>query len=148
MTETQGILLGLDQYQSQVLILQSLQLKVLQSFMDCDIALLPLWEDWIECDAANVISALNHEEVDLSIEGCIFDDIKELIPESEVIKWRRIPRTCNQVAHSIARMSLSFVEKRFWKEVGPPCIPYMVRRRYPSKMLIIDVRGWHYLRLP
>jgi ribonuclease HI len=74
----------------------------------------------LECDAVNVIAALNKEDVNLSVEGCIFDDIKELIPEFEVIKWRKIPRICNQVAHSIARRSLSFAEKRFWKEIGPP----------------------------
>ena len=74
----------------------------------------------VESDAANVISALNSMEVDFSMEGCIFDDIKGLISEFEVIKWRKIPRSCNRVAHLIARKSLSFVEKRFWKEIGHP----------------------------
>lgn len=40
----------------------------------------------VESDAANVINALNQNEMNLSIEGCIFDDIKELVPEFELIK--------------------------------------------------------------
>lgn len=33
----------------------------------------------VESDVVNVINALNQNEVNLSMEGCIFDDIKELI---------------------------------------------------------------------
>lgn len=56
-------------------------------------------------------------EVDFSIEGCIFDDIKGLISE-----WRKMPRSCHRVAHLLPRKTLSFVEKRFRKEIGPPCL--------------------------
>ncbi|KAL6188600.1 hypothetical protein ACLB2K_039992 [Fragaria x ananassa] len=53
----------------------------------------------VEFDAANVIEALSNPDADLSMEGPVFDEIRILKREFEEVRWRKIPRCSNQVAH-------------------------------------------------
>lgn len=69
----------------------------------------------VESDVVNVINALNQNEVNLSMEGCIFDDIKELIPELQScqIASGRFPGAIIELPIQLlrSRKSITFVEK-------------------------------------
>ncbi|XP_024177664.1 uncharacterized protein LOC112183512 [Rosa chinensis] len=80
----------------------------------------------LESDAANVLFALNKSGLDLSIEGAIFDEVRMLMPEFEHLKWRKINRSCNQVAHTLARQALRATGWSFWKEAGPPWLEEVI----------------------
>lgn len=73
----------------------------------------------IESDAFNVIQAITTGGWNLSPEGAIFDEIKLLADHLEDVKWKKIPRLCNGVAHSLAKAAIPVIGPIFWKEVGP-----------------------------
>ncbi|KAL6190986.1 hypothetical protein ACLB2K_037380 [Fragaria x ananassa] len=72
----------------------------------------------VEFDAANAIEALNNPDVDLSMEGPVFDEIRILKREFEEVRWRKIPKCSNQVAHILEAAKFDGI--KFWKEVWPP----------------------------
>lgn len=63
----------------------------------------------IESDAFNVIQAIKIESWELSPEGPIFDDIKLIADHLVDVKWKKIPRLCNGVAHSLAKAAIPII---------------------------------------
>lgn len=71
----------------------------------------------MESDALNVIKTLESNNWELSSEGHIFAEIKLIAAQLENGTWRKIPRTRNGVAHSLAENVISIVASIFQKKV-------------------------------
>ena len=80
----------------------------------------------VESNALNVVAAIYNFEIDLSMEGSDFDEVRQLKQEFEVISWKKIPRECNAVAHCLARKAILQEGIKFLKEVGPPWLDQIV----------------------
>lgn len=73
-----------------------------------------------ESDALLVINTIEACNWHLSLEGHIFYEIKLIAAQLEEVSFKKIPRSCNEVAHSLAKAAISILGPVFWKEVGPP----------------------------
>lgn len=87
-------------------------------------------------DALSVIKAIEAQSWDLSPEGPIFDEIKLLAAQVEVVTWTKIPRTNNAVAHSFARAAIHASGPGFWKE--SPWLENLI-----CNEIYIGVGVWH-----
>ncbi|KAM5583165.1 hypothetical protein ABKV19_003194 [Rosa sericea] len=85
----------------------------------------------LEMDALGVINiALNATDVDLSIEGALIEEVRNLYHFFSSVICTYRPRKCNHVAHSIAKKALLFSAFQVWVEEGP---------QWLSDVLISDV---------
>ena len=62
----------------------------------------------------------------LSPEGHIFEEIMLIAAQLEEVSFKKIPRLCNAVAHSLAKAAIPLLGPVFWKEVGPPWLEKLI----------------------
>ncbi|XP_062028900.1 uncharacterized protein LOC133744887 [Rosa rugosa] len=84
----------------------------------------------LEMDALGVINAFNATDVDLSIEGALVEEVRNLFHFFSSVICTFSPRKCNQAAHSLAKKALLFPAFQVWVEEGP---------QWLSDVLISDV---------
>lgn len=80
----------------------------------------------VESDALNAIKTIESGNWEFSPEGHIFNEIKSLVVQLEEVTWRKNPRACNGVAHSLAKAAIPNVAIGFWKEVGLPWLEHLL----------------------
>lgn len=71
---------------------------------------------------ANRCQAIEAGRWELSADGQIVYEIKLIADQLENVKWKKISRLCNEVAHSLGKAAILAFGSIFWKEVGPPCL--------------------------
>ncbi|CAL2249606.1 unnamed protein product [Prunus armeniaca] len=73
----------------------------------------------IESDCLEVINAVNRFEFDMSMEGELIEELKELLCHFVFVSLQHQPHTCNFVAHQLAEFTLSCNEICYWMEKRP-----------------------------
>ncbi|KAI5327441.1 hypothetical protein L3X38_026837 [Prunus dulcis] len=73
----------------------------------------------IESDCLEMINAVNQTEFDMSMEGELIEELKELLRRFVFVSLQHQPRTCNFVTHQLAKFTLSCNEICYWMEEGP-----------------------------
>ncbi|KAL5773786.1 hypothetical protein ACOSQ2_013710 [Xanthoceras sorbifolium] len=74
-----------------------------------------------ESDASSVISSILSKDPPLSEMGLVISDILALVSLLSVSHISFAPRSCNGVAHQLARFGLSIPNFLAWIEEDPPC---------------------------
>lgn len=73
----------------------------------------------LECDVVNVISTIKKEVVGFSPLFLFYEDIKRLKSYFESFDCAHIRRTCNTIAHWIARWDINVGDERVWTSCFP-----------------------------
>ncbi|KAL5794703.1 hypothetical protein ACOSP7_003297 [Xanthoceras sorbifolium] len=80
-----------------------------------------------ESDASSVISSILSRDPPLSEVGLVISDILALVSSLSVSHISFAPRSCNGVAHQLARFSLSIPNFLAWIEENQPCAVDSIR---------------------
>ena len=97
-------------------ILGGLQLAADTGFIPCR----------IDSDAAVVVGWINNRKPLCSDVGIIIADIQAMLEQVPCVSVNFVPRKANQVAHVLAKNSLSCVEDLFWLEDFPSCVRSLI----------------------
>ena len=80
----------------------------------------------LESDAKVVVGWINSSKPLCSEIGSVIYDIRVLCNQVCCSSIEFVSRLANQVAHVLAKNSLSYVEDMFWLEEFPPCVGSLV----------------------
>ena len=78
--------------------------------------------NYVEADAANIVSLINSENPFLGDALFLISDIKALRVEVGGCHCQAIPRSANCLAHGLANLAFSSCEELLWWDVSPSCI--------------------------
>jgi ribonuclease HI len=73
----------------------------------------------LETDCQGAVSKLTGGEMDRSAHGPLVEDIKKLLQDFEDALVKHVRRTCNEVAHKLAKMGCENKVDRAWSYVPP-----------------------------
>jgi ribonuclease HI len=76
----------------------------------------------LEGDASEVVKSILNEESRGGRPGHIAQELTERLQGIQEWRIAQIPRQANELAHSIAKLALSFMERTLWVGGYPPCI--------------------------
>ncbi|XP_062026332.1 uncharacterized protein LOC133742668 [Rosa rugosa] len=82
----------------------------------------------IEGDALNVLKALDCNDIDLSEIEAVIEDVKHVMVEMEMVKWKHVWKKYNQLARALARLALTMAESMFCKEISPIWLQDLVEK--------------------
>ncbi|KAL5812835.1 hypothetical protein ACOSQ3_027785 [Xanthoceras sorbifolium] len=74
-----------------------------------------------ESDASSVISSILSKGPPLLEVGLVISDILLLVSSLSISHISFVPRSCNGVAHNLARFGLLILDFLVWIENDPPC---------------------------
>jgi ribonuclease HI len=77
---------------------------------------------WLEGDCLEVVKALNSAESVWGRYGSLINDAKMLLDQFQQWKVVHVPRTCNRVAHKLAKSALTCSDEVLWQGDIPLCI--------------------------
>jgi hypothetical protein len=77
---------------------------------------------WLEGDCLEVAQAINSEEVAWGQYGPLINESKQFLEQLQNWKLVHVPRTCNVVAHKLARLALMYSDELIWHGETPSCI--------------------------
>ncbi|XP_042969095.1 uncharacterized protein LOC122301780 [Carya illinoinensis] len=80
---------------------------------------LNFWNAQLEGDALTIVNAVNSLEVNWEWHGQLIEDLKALLKNRRNWTMSYVNRSCNSVAHSLAKMALSVSEELVWMEDHP-----------------------------
>jgi hypothetical protein len=81
------------------------------------------WDSvWLEGDCLEVAQAINSEEVAWGQYGPLINESKQFLEQLQNWKLVHVPRTCNVVAHKLARLALMYSDELIWHGETPSCI--------------------------
>ncbi|KAL5556780.1 hypothetical protein UlMin_039016 [Ulmus minor] len=79
----------------------------------------------LEYDCLGVVTALQQQTHFVSELSFVFDSINEHCNAFQQFSFSYTPRTSNQVAHNLAKLTLSLADEQIWRGRGPDCIASM-----------------------
>ncbi|KAL5759496.1 hypothetical protein ACOSQ2_018334 [Xanthoceras sorbifolium] len=81
----------------------------------------------VESDASSMVSMILVESPPLSDAGLIIADILQLKFSLSISQFRFASRSCNKVAHKLAKFGLSVFDFLVWVEDFPPCVEELIQ---------------------